>query len=82
MSDPNSENKPRVEIIPPGGGFGRDAGRQSFLQGYLRKAGKLMAFIAIIGCCFMLFAAYMIASTFQNILSKVSEPLPTTSTGR
>lgn len=75
MSEPNE--KPRVDIIPPS--FGRDAGRQSFLAGYLKKVGKITLFMAIIGCCFMMFAAYMIYSTFNRVLSAVSEPMVTTS---
>lgn len=76
-----SDEKPRVDIIPPSS-FGRDAGRQSFLAGYLKKAGKITMFMAIIGCCFMMFAAYMIYSTFSRILSAVSEPMVTTSPGK
>jgi len=78
VSEPNDNVPPKVDVIPPGAsGIGRDAGRQSFLHGYLRKAGKLTAFMAIIGCCFMMFAAWMIASTFERILSAVSTPLET-----
>lgn len=77
----SEDEKPRVDIIPPSS-FGRDAGRQSFLAGYLKKAGKLTAFMAIIGCCFMMFAAFMIYSTFNRILSAVSEPMVTTSPGK
>ncbi len=78
MSEPEEPRK--VEVLPPG--FRVDTAKSSFLQGYLKKAGKITAFMAIIGCLFMMFAAWMITSTFERILSAASAPMPIVTPGK
>ncbi|MDZ4836775.1 MAG: hypothetical protein SGJ27_23590 [Candidatus Melainabacteria bacterium] len=84
MSDQNNDVPPQVEIIPPGAGSSsaHNAARQSFMHGYLKKAGKITALFAIIGCCFMMFAAWMIVSTFERVLSAASAPMPAITPGK
>ena len=43
--------------------------KQTFLQSYLKKAGKIMLIMTIIGCCFLMFAAWLLISTFDRILT-------------
>jgi hypothetical protein len=42
-------------------------------KGYLMKVGKLMIFFAILGSLLLGFAAYMISSTLNNIVSKIGQ---------
>lgn len=41
--------------------------KESFLKKYLRNAGKAMIVFAVLGCCFLMFAAFMLISTFNRI---------------
>jgi hypothetical protein len=41
--------------------------KESFLKKYLRNAGKAMIVFAVLGCFFLMFAAFMLISTFNRI---------------
>lgn len=43
--------------------------KESFVKSYLRKVGKAMIVFAIIGCCFLMFAAWLLISTFDRMIS-------------
>jgi hypothetical protein len=45
--------------------------KESFVKSYLKKAGKAMAFFALLGCGFLMFAAWLIISTFDRIISSI-----------
>ena len=42
-------------------------------KGYLRKAGKMMVFFAVIGGLLLMFAAYMIISTIDRIIAAIGQ---------
>jgi len=47
--------------------------KESFLTNYLKKAGKAMIVFAVIGCCFLMFAAWLLISTINQITAAVAK---------
>lgn len=49
------------------------ANKESIVASYLKKAGKAMAVFAVIGCCFLMFAAWLLISTINQITQALSK---------
>lgn len=62
-----SERAPRVEAVVEPQPAPKE--KESFVKSYLRKVGKAMIVFAIIGCCFLMFAAWLLISTFDRMIS-------------
>lgn len=45
--------------------------KPTFLQSYLKRAGKLLIIFTLIGCAVLTFAAWFLISTFDRIISSI-----------
>ena len=64
----------QAEVLPANSAAGTapvPSSKETFLKSYLKKAGKAMAIMAIIGCGLLMFAAWMIVSTLDRIVSSI-----------
>lgn len=62
LPEPRVRERVNAEVIAPA-----PDNKESFLKKYLRNAGKAMIVFAVLGCCFLMFAAFMLISTFNRI---------------